>query len=324
MSDEVEDAGSHQVVEPVASMWLNARPFYLPAERRVRPVSAALVAVILQLLSLPLTLGSEQTPRLRINYLAYPVDWNGKTIMIGARLQSPLGIATKVPAVILLHGTGGVRYTGVYYAAALNRAGIATLEIDQWGGRGLSGGASSRPTSLTDNLPDVAGAYHLLAARSEIDADRIGLMGSSMGGIETLLMMTRRNNDAVLGSGKHLRAAVALYPICWLYNHVPGADFSDLVDAPIRILVGSDDDYDGGAEACEALLHDLAPGDAAHLSLRVLQGATHVFDSFEGDYEYDDPGSHRREGGRVRVHANPAAREQARDDLAQFFANALK
>jgi uncharacterized protein len=149
-------------------------------------------------------------------------------------------------------------------------------------------------------------------------------MGSSMGGIETLLMMTRRNNDAVLGTGKHLRAAVALYPICWLYNHVPGADFSDLVDAPIRILVGSEDDYDGGAEACEALLHDLAPGDAAHLSLRVLQGATHVFDSFEGDYEYDDPGSHRREGGRVRVHANPAAREQARDDLAQFFANALK
>src|ERR1700758_4769832 len=113
VSDEVEDAGSHQVVEPVASMWLNARPFYLPAERRVRPVSAALVAVILQILSLPLTLGSEQTPRLLINYLAYPVDWNGKTIMIGARLQSPLGIATKVPAVILLHGTGGVRYTGV-------------------------------------------------------------------------------------------------------------------------------------------------------------------------------------------------------------------
>jgi hypothetical protein len=31
---------------------------------------------------------------------------------------------------------------------------------------------------------------------------------------------------------------IALYPICWLYNHVPGADFRDLVDAPIRIMVG--------------------------------------------------------------------------------------
>ena len=290
----------------------------------MRPISAALVAVILQLASLPPTLGSEQTPRLRINYLAYPVDWNGKTIMIGARLQSPLGIATKVSAVILLHGTGGVRYAGVYYAAALNRAGIATLEIDQWGGRGLPGGASSRPKNLTDNLPDIAGAYHLLAARSEIDADRIGLLGSSMGGIETLLLMTRRNSDAVLGSGIHFRAAAALYPICWLYNHELGAEFSGLVDAPIRILIGSEDDYDGGADACEGLLHGLASVDAAHLSLRVFRGATHIFDSFEGDYEYDDPGSHRRQGGRVRVHANPEARQQARDDLAQFFANALK
>jgi dienelactone hydrolase len=274
--------------------------------------------------SLEIAPAERPLPRLRINYLAYPVEWNGKTIMIGARLQLPLGTESKVPAVILLHGTGGVRYSGVYYAAELNRTGIATLEIDQWGGRGLPGGPSSRPRKLTDNLPDVAGAYGLLAARPEINADRIGLFGSSMGGIETMLMMTRRNSDAVLGPGKHLRAAAALYPICWLYNHVPGAEFSDLVDAPIRILVGSEDDYDGGADACEGLLHELAPSDAAHLSLRVLPGATHLFDSFESDYEYDDPASRRRRGGRVHVRANPEARQQARDDFAQFFANALK
>jgi len=51
----------------------------------------------------------------------------------------------------------------------------------QWGGRGLLGGASSRPKGLGDNLPDIGGAYHLLSARSEIDAQRIGLAGSSMG-----------------------------------------------------------------------------------------------------------------------------------------------
>ena len=159
------------------------------------------LALAEQALSLDIVPTEQSLPRLRINYLAYPVDWNGQTIMIGARFQLPLGIRAKVPAVILLHGTGGVRYTGGYYAAALNRAGIATLEIDQWGGRGLPGGPSSRPRNLTDNLPDVAGAYRLLAARPEIDANRIGLLGSSMGGIEALLMMTRRNSDAVLGPG---------------------------------------------------------------------------------------------------------------------------
>jgi dienelactone hydrolase len=72
-------------------------------------------------------------------------------------------------------------------------------------------------------------------------------------------MMTRHNSDAVLGSDIHFKAAVAFYPVCWLYNHVPGANFSDLVDGPIRIFVGTADDYDGGASACEALLHELAP-----------------------------------------------------------------
>src|SRR5215470_2081689 len=145
----------------------------------------------------------EDTPRLRVNYLVYPVEWNGKPIMIGARLQVPLATTGKFPAVIILHGTSGLGYQGVYYAAALNRAGIATLEIDQWGGRGLPGGPSSRPKGLGDMLPDVAGAYRLLAGRSEIDTGRIGLMGNSMGGIETMLMMTRRNSDVVLGKDVH-------------------------------------------------------------------------------------------------------------------------
>ena len=267
---------------------------------------------------------SDDFPRIRINYLAYPAEWEGKQILIGARFQEPLKATGKLPAVIIMHGTAGVRYVGAYYATALNGAGIATLEIDQWGGRGLPGGSSSRPKHLGDNLPDVAGAYRLLAARPDVDAARIGLMGSSMGGIETMLMMTRRNSDAVLGTGAHFRAAAALYPICWLYNHVPGADFANLVDAPIRILVGTEDDYDGGAGACEALVRGLPPADAAHVSVRVFPGATHVFDDFVSPYEYPDPAANRREGGVIRVRPDPEARQQARDDLVRFFAGALK
>ena len=40
--------------------------------------------------------------------------------MIGARLQQPAGTKGKMPAVIMMHGTGGIKYTGVYYAAALD------------------------------------------------------------------------------------------------------------------------------------------------------------------------------------------------------------
>ncbi len=285
-------------------------------------LSAALIAALISVAA-PVALGWEPTPRLNIYQLAYPVDWNGRTIMLGARLQLPADATGKLPAVIMLHGTGGIRYSGVYYAAALNGAGIATLEVDQWGGRGLPGGAASRPKQLGDNLPDIAGAFHLLAERTDIDASRIGLLGESMGGIETLLMMTRHNSDAILGQGVQIKAAVALYPICWLYNHVTGAEFGDLVDAPIRIMVGSADDYDGGGAACEELLRELAPGDAKHISLRIFPGATHIFDSFADAYEFSDPGANRRKGGIIHVRPDPQARQQARDDLVAFFAAAL-
>ena len=149
-------------------------------------------------------------------------------------------------------------------------------------------------------------------------------MGSSMGGRESMLMMTRRISDALLGPGLHFKAAVAFYPICWRYNHVPGADFVDLVDAPIRIFVGDDDDYDGGQAPCETLLRDLAPADAAHLSLRAFTGATHEFDVFDGPREFYDRAGNRRKGGTIHVRPDPQAREQAGDDLTQFFATALR
>jgi dienelactone hydrolase len=148
-------------------------------------------------------------------------------------------------------------------------------------------------------------------------------MGTSMGGIETLLMMTRHNSDAILGPDTRIKAAVAIYPICWLYNHVPGADFSDLVDSPLRILVGGADDYDGGGAACEQLLQELPPKDAAHVSVRVFPGATHIFDSFAGAYQFNDPGANRRQGGIIHVRPDPEARQQARDDLVTFFTKAL-
>ena len=266
----------------------------------------------------------EDTPRLNIYQLAYPVVWNGKTILIGARPQLPADNKGKLPAVIILHGTGGIRYSGIYYAAALNKAGIATLEIDQWGGRGLTGVASSRPKGRGDMLADVGGAYRMLAERQDIDARHIGLMGSSMGGGETLLMMTRHWSEAILGPDAQIKAAVALYPVCWVYNHVPGAEFGDLFNAPIRIMIGGADDYDGGGAACEALQHDLPPRDAAHISVRVFPGATHIFDSFSGAYEFSDPGANRRKGGIIHVRPDEEARQRARDDLVQFFTAALK
>lgn len=42
-----------------------------------------------------------------------------------------------VPAVVIMHGSAGVDSRGALYARELNLAGIATLEVDMWGARGL-------------------------------------------------------------------------------------------------------------------------------------------------------------------------------------------
>lgn len=283
---------------------------------------AAIVLLAAMLLGIGAVRAWDETPLLRVQYLAFPVEWQGKTVTLGARFQAPLNVEGKVPAVILLHNGYGVNYRGVYYAAALNNAGIATLEIDQYGGRDIEGGRGG--LKPTEALSDIGGAYRLLTSRPEVDPGRIGLTGMSFGAVETMLMMTRRNSDAVLGPGKQLQAAMALYPVCYRYNHAAGFEFTGLVEAPVRVLIGTEDDLDDGAGACEALVGELALADKAHVSLRVFDHATHAFDGFDGPSEVNFAVAHRGQGGVQRIRPNPEAREAARADMVTFFATSLK
>ena len=86
-----------------------------------------------------------------------------------------------------------------------------------------------------------------------------------------------------------------------------------------RILVGDDDDFDAGWAACETMLRELTPTDAAHLSLYAFAGVTHEFDVFDSPREFYDPAGNRCKGGTIHVRPDPRARQQACDDLTQFF-----
>ena len=50
----------------------------------------------------------------------------------------------KLPTVLIMHGSGGVDSRGDFHAQALNAAGFATLEIDMWEARGVTG-VANRP-----------------------------------------------------------------------------------------------------------------------------------------------------------------------------------
>jgi hypothetical protein len=63
-------------------------------------------------------------------------DW-GRVEKVDGHFGRPSANTAKVPAVLILHGSGGIDGRGAYYAKALQDAGIATLEITMFapGGR---------------------------------------------------------------------------------------------------------------------------------------------------------------------------------------------
>ena len=100
-----------------------------------------------------------------------------KPLTIPATLRVPFA-GPGIPAVVIVHGSNGIDSRGPSYATELNKAGIATLEIDMWAPRGVVG-AANRPRGVPETLPDAYGAFKYLASLPGIDAKRIGIMGFS-------------------------------------------------------------------------------------------------------------------------------------------------
>ncbi|WP_431016182.1 hypothetical protein [Bradyrhizobium pachyrhizi] len=65
---------------------------------------------------------------------------NGQPVTIAGELHIPKAGADRLPAVILLHGAGGMGGVGGSideWSRALNQLGIATFAIDSFSGRGI-------------------------------------------------------------------------------------------------------------------------------------------------------------------------------------------
>ncbi|WP_166822395.1 dienelactone hydrolase family protein [Iodobacter violaceini] len=243
--------------------------------------------------------------------------FGGKTPLdVMGVFRTPQGTG-KFPVVIILHGSAGIDSRGAMHAQNLAKAGIASLELDMWGARGLSGGAKGRPDKVHDTLPDLWGAEVWLANQEKIDAKRIGVMGFSWGGVMAMLSATAENGPPA--GVPPLQGNIALYPVCWAYNKVPGYRFQALRATKVLILAGAKDRYDDNEQACPELVQSLEPEYRNQLSVQVYPNAEHGFDMLEKENHYQDPYSHRGKGGESISAPNPEAREDARRRVVSFF-----
>ena len=259
----------------------------------------------------------------RIAYVAFqtlgdPTLWEGAKLTLPA---APEG--TRVPAVVIAHGSAGVDSRGARYTAALNEAGIATLEIDMWAARSTKRGAAGRPKGVPETVPDAYGALKFLLAQPEIDPARIGLMGFSWGGVVTMLSSTKTYAEPYAKQGLSFKAHAAFYPVCWIYNHLPGYGFADLATTGLLLQAGEQDDYDEGPDTCSSLATGLSEADRGKFELRLYPGAGHGFDRIGEPFSANDPFSHKGKGGIMHMTYEPKASEESLKRLVAFFKKKL-
>lgn len=253
-----------------------------------------------------------------ISMVAYQSLDSVHPLTVAGQLRVPAQVVGKMPAVVIVHGSAGIDSRGMFYAQALNRAGIVTLEIDLWAARGWLGGIRGRPRGVPETLPDAYGALKFLAKQPFIDAGRIGILGFSWGGVVAMLSATQPPTSQYTGGALKFAAHVANYPVCWVYNHRPGYEFSSFTGAPILIQVGELDTYDL-PDSCSTLVHSLPSAQQASISFVVYKGATHAWDRLQPALTITDPFAHIGQGGQVEMVPNPSVALESRQAALRFF-----
>src|SRR5262245_16027650 len=84
-------------------------------------------------------------------------DKNGKAVTIAGELRIPRGVTGKMPAVVLLHGSGGVGPGPELWAKHINEIGVASFVLDSFSARGLV--STSADQSLLGRLNMILDAY---------------------------------------------------------------------------------------------------------------------------------------------------------------------
>ncbi len=216
------------------------------------------------------------------------------------------------PAVVLLHGRGGLYGAGVLPEGAGSEArvwdrvtarhrawadfwwarGYAVLLVDSFSSRGFPrgfalGSHAQRPATVSEmrvRPRDAWAGFRWLAARSaEVDSRRIALQGWSNGGTAVFYTTSDQGlrqegampdvHSRAVASGRAFRAVIALYPGC--PSSLAKAGFRSPV--PTLVMIPTND-VEVSSERCLAMVES-AHAKGEPVSHRLYVGAEHGFDS---------------------------------------------
>jgi dienelactone hydrolase len=191
---------------------------------------------------------------------------------ISGFLSFPEKAAGPVPAMVILHGSGGIGGRESMWAQRMNDLGYAAFVVDSFTGRGIKDTLTDQgQLSMAGDMADGLVALRLLASHPRVDRKRIAVMGFSRGGIAALYTALEPIRRGIIDDDLRFAAHVPLYPGC----NVPYVS-ARLDGAPILMLLGGKDDYTPAAP-CVAYAETLR-AEGARVSVVVYPEARHGFD----------------------------------------------
>jgi dienelactone hydrolase len=305
------------------------------------PVLFACHKEVTQHATTPLTRHVEQkiaaSVQQRVSYESLDRDSaTGKPVIINALLFKPKNSDTRrLPTVVALHGCGGMYSSSKskrdelslrhqIMADLLVAEGYAVLFPDSFRSRGFEEICTVENRARTVNPQhrrlDAQGALAWLQRRSDIQPERIAILGWSHGG-STVLATLNSKQPAVAEwknrepTAPYFRAGVAFYPGCSESMSVLGG-YS--LAAPLTFFIGASDDWTA-PEPCVNLAAQLtAAGEDA--TITVYPDTYHGFDGPASQprrrLDVQNGVNHRKS---VTMAPNPAARDDAYAKLKLYL-----
>jgi dienelactone hydrolase len=202
-------------------------------------------------------------------------DRYGKPVTIAGELRLPRGAAQTYPAVILIHGSGGISASADRWAHELNAIGIAAFILDSFTGRGITSTVADQ--SQLDSVAmmhDAFAALGKLATHPRIDPSRIAVMGFSKGAVPAVYSSSIRFRSAYGPGNAEFAAHIGLYTPC----NVTYKQDDKVANKPIRLFHGIADDY-VSIEPCRTYVRRLKEA-GADVALTEYPDAHHAYDNF--------------------------------------------
>lgn len=159
---------------------------------------------------------------------------------IYGRLSLPDKVDGKIPAVVIMHASGGVfNFREHQMAKLLTQSGIAAFIPYSFASRGLKNtkSTSETGTSFGMRIADAFGALRFLSTHPNIDRQKIGIMGYSSGGFASMLSLDKKITQKAADGSLTFAAHVNVYAS-------PTLVFKkcDPTAAPALFLMGEKDD----------------------------------------------------------------------------------